>query len=140
MTGLGRPLGENILVPALFFRRVMADIFEIVGVNAEVKVKDKSYPLQDPQMSKKIAFMKELDALNKIRDSLSGTEAMEKDWQMQKKYVQLYLPDLTDKEIDTMGQHTFQVLSDALTEVAKDKFGACVKKIESEKKPLAATN
>jgi len=39
--------------------------------------------------------------------------------------------------IEEMGQHSFQALFDAVTDLASKRFGAHVRKIDDEKKDLA---
>jgi hypothetical protein len=121
----------------------MADIFEIVGVNAQVKVhikgKEKIFTVHDPKYTDKIAVMKELRGLAKHRDDIDDLDMIEQDFSLRKKYVQLYLPDLTDDQILNMGEHSFDTLYQAVTQMASEKFGACVRKIDAEKKDLAIT-
>lgn len=114
-----------------------ADIFEIVGINAEFKFLDKAYRVRDPKTLDKISWMKALDEFRAQRDNMSQTDAALKDWELQKQYVRLYVPSLTNKDIDNMGQHAFQSLSEIITKLAGEKFGAYVRKIDDQKKSLA---
>ncbi len=117
----------------------MSDIFEILGVNAELRIQGKVYKFCDPKFKDKIAVMKELETLRLKKGELDPNEAALADWDVSKKYVQLYIPDLSDLAIEEMGQHSFQALFEAVTEMASQKFGAHVKKVDDSKKKEMAT-
>jgi hypothetical protein len=119
----------------------MSDIFEIVGVNAEIKIKvkgrEKTFTVQDPNYLKKMALIRKMRDLGKNKDTMDTMDLALQDWDCQKKYVQLYVPELTDEQIENMGEHAFRALFETVTDMAAEKFGAHVKKIETEKKSLA---
>jgi len=121
----------------------MTDIFEIVGIQAEVKLtlkgKVRSFPIHDPKYLDKVRLMKEMRDLSKLRGVMDDIELTEKDWHIQKKYVRLYLPELTESNIEDMGESAFRVLFQTVTDLAAERFNACVRKIDTEKKTLATT-
>ena len=119
----------------------MADLFEVCGVNAKLKVPGgKEFDFVDPKFNDKISLIKEIKAFSKLKPEDDDVEYRIKERELAKRYVQLYVPKLTSEDIEEMGTHAFETLQRAVTEMASSKLGAYVRKIEPEAKKELATS
>jgi len=55
-------------------------------------------------------------------------EYSEKMRELNVRFVKLYLPTLSDEDLESIGHHGFQALSNKILELAADNFGAVVEK------------
>jgi len=113
------------------------DIFELSAMKAAFKIGGKEYDLVDPTFDKKVLVLKEFDELAEIKPQTKEEKisAALRFHQAKIAYIKVYLPTLEDQVLNEMGEKQFNAVYDKLTELAGERFGAVIKKIESEKKP-----
>ena len=118
----------------------MSDIFEIKGVDAELRVLDQKYVFADPIYSERMKWVKESMALEKTKpdDPALMPDFLELRNELDKKLMRMYLPSMPEDVINKMGFNAFTALMDKITELTGTKFGAKVE-AKTEKKSGHAT-
>lgn len=113
----------------------MSTIFEIVGIEASIKFKDKEYPIVDPKHLDKVKILDEWERHQSDVAAKKDTvlELSTRDYELKKKYVALYVPTMKEA-LNDLGQHTLDKLYKHVIEMANENFGAQIKKIDTEKK------
>lgn len=106
----------------------MADIFEVKGVNAELKVMGKSYRFADPQFAEKVLLRKEFKELAKKKDQMDEEDYVLSAYALNKKLIKQFLPTIEDETLNTMGDFAIQALTEEINNLAEQKFGAVVEK------------
>ena len=110
----------------------MSDIFQIKGINAVLRIGEKDYKFADPKYLQKIQLRKKYMALDLQRSSLDPEDVALQTMELNKEQIRLYLPDLEDGVLDSMGDFSFTALLKKLLEITQDTFGAVVEKVEGK--------
>lgn len=110
----------------------MSDIFEIKGVDAELRVAGKSYKFADPRLQEKVLLEKELNALNATKESMDTVDWVLKSHEIFKKMIRQYLPEMEQSVLDQMGDNAMTALLEMVTDFSQKKFGAVVQKVEQK--------
>lgn len=112
----------------------MSDIFEIKGVDAELVVNGQHYKFADPRFEEKILIQKELKALKKNSANMDEEDLLLASHQVNKKMIKQYLPQMTDADLDKIGDNALMALLDQIGKLTDIKFGAVVQKVEQLEK------
>jgi len=110
----------------------MADIFELKGLDAELKIGSATYKFADPNFLKKNLLQKKFSELESERMSIDRSDYTRRSYELNRELVKLYLPDLGDDVLDQIGEHAFLALLDKLLTLTSTTFGAVVEKIEKK--------
>ncbi|MBL0233241.1 MAG: hypothetical protein IPQ08_06210 [Chitinophagaceae bacterium] len=110
----------------------MADLFELCEPDIEIKIKGRAYKICDPSHKDKVLLYKEQDALTEKKDSMNAWDYNLACHDMNKKHIKLYLKQMTDEDLDQLGESSQLVLLEKLFELLPTKFGAVVKKDEKK--------
>ena len=117
----------------------MSDIFTIRGVDAVLKMGKKHYRFADPIFPEKVKIQKQMRELDKNKDTMEFEEYSLEVYELNKKLIKLFLPEITQDDLDTLGEFAFQALLIKVLSLTKDQFGATIDKIsDAEKKQEAA--
>jgi len=110
----------------------VSDIFEIKGVNAVLRVGEKEYKFADPKFLQKAILRKKFSKLVGDRENMDYDVFEKKIHAVNKEQIKLYLPDLDDEYIESLGDFAFSALLKKILEITKDTFGAVVEKVEAK--------
>lgn len=110
----------------------MSDIFEIKGVDAELRVAGKCYKFADPKLKEKVLIEKELNVLNAQKDSIDRVDYILQAQEIFKRMIMQYLPTIESQVLEDMGDSALTALFKMVTEFAQEKFGAVVQKVEEK--------
>jgi hypothetical protein len=114
----------------------VSDLFEIKSVNAEIivksKGKEKTFKFSDPRFLDKIMLRKEHKILMDKRETMDFEDYMIAMYEINKKMVKQYLPDITDAALDELGEFSFQALLNKISDLTQNSFGAIVEKVEKK--------
>jgi hypothetical protein len=110
----------------------MADLFELRGVDIELKVLGKTYKFQDPPFNLKVASYRAADKLEENRKNMSLTDYLIKANELNRESVKMYLPDLPSDILEKIGMHEMSALIDKINELSGKRFGATVEKVEKK--------
>lgn len=112
----------------------MADIFEIKGINAEVKILGKSYKFADPKFKDKVLLRKEAKEIESRRSQslLSEEDYYLEMYDVTRKMIKQFLPELGDDVLDQIGDNaTMQILKHC-QDLAAGKFNSVVSTVEGK--------
>lgn len=110
----------------------MADVFELKGVDAVLRIRGQDYKFRDPPFGEKVLAQKAWDQLNSD-ESVDRNERLLRAEEINKRMVKSYLPDIPDEYLNHIGMHEMSALLDHITEITGTKFGAIVSKVDEKK-------
>lgn len=111
----------------------MSDIFEIKTAQIDIKIGDKVFALKDPKFIDKINIKKQMDALGKEKGSMDDTDYLIKAYEMNKKIIKMFIPEMSDKYIDNeIPSSALELLIEKIGEITQNKFGAVIEKTEKK--------
>lgn len=111
----------------------MTDIFEIKTSSVEIKIGPKVFQLKDPKFIDKINMKKGWDLLAKEKDSLDDSDYLMKAYDLNKKTIISFIPEMTEDFIDNeLPSSALEVLIEKIGEITKHKFGAVIEKTEKK--------
>jgi hypothetical protein len=111
----------------------VSDIFEIKTAQIEIKIGDKYFKLKDPKFVEKIGVKKDWDELKKVATSLDENDYLMKAYELNKKTVTMFIPEMTGEFIDNdLPSGALEVLMSKIMEITGNKFGAVIEKAEKK--------
>lgn len=110
----------------------MADLFELKGVNIELKIRGQVYKFADPEFLSKLASYKASEELEAVKKDISHSEYMARANELNKASIKMYLPDIPQDVLDKIGMNEMSVLLDKIAELTGENFGAVVEKVEKK--------
>ena len=110
----------------------MAHVFEINGIDAELKIGGRKYKFRDPRFQEKVLLKKEWDDVLKDDLLADKPETVARIHELNKKQVKLYLPDFDDKHLEELGDTEVNLVLKAIQEAAKHNFGAYMESAEKK--------
>ena len=112
----------------------MSTIFEIKGVNAELKVGQMIFRFADPGVKEKILLQKKMKALLKQRDehAIEDEDFVLQMDDLNNESIKQHLPDMDDETLAKMGTYAKQALLEQLFKLAEKNFGATVEATEKK--------
>lgn len=118
----------------------MSDIFTIKGVDAVLEINGKKYKFADPLFPEKVKIQRKMKDLEiKKTEGMEWEEYSLQVYELNKKLIKLYIPEITKEDLDSLGEFSFQALLIKVLELTKDQFGAVVEKVDTIEKKLEAT-
>lgn len=115
------------------------DIFELSKADAIFKINGVEYHLHDPVFEKKVDVLKSFEylGLQNPKTTEDKYKLAVEQHELEREYIACYLPELPREVLKRLGESATSKLFSKLTELATDKFAANIRKIDTEKKPLA---
>lgn len=111
----------------------MTDIFEIKTTEVKIKIGKNMFALKDPNFMEKVNLTKDWEALSKQKGELENSEFMKKAWDLNKRMIRSWLPEMTEEFIEKdLSSSAMELLVKKLTELSEEKFGAVIEKVEKK--------
>ena len=113
----------------------MSDIFEIKSKKIELRIGSHIFEIRDPKFAQKIILQKEYAEIEKKKDSLEQSEYLEKSFELLKRSIKLFIPDMPDSVLeDEIPESSLPLLMRKINELAEDNFGTSIEKSEKASK------
>lgn len=110
----------------------MADIFEIKDIDVKIKIDEVLYDFVDPNFFEKVSLQKKYQDAFKRKDSLDVIDFETEIYMLNCEHIKLFCPTINDDLLKKMGEFKVQLLLEKILDLAKNKFGAVVEKVEKK--------